>query len=124
MTRSKKTRSLKRIHQVKTGSKQKLKRAIGNDRQGRKRKQPTLSVYEKYLLEQAKEAPEKAPKEVVKKHAQSPLEQAKPNFKRTSSVVCDKPVTDIANNEPNSKTDDEDTDWLAELAYSLPKDTF
>lgn len=124
MTRSKKTRSLKRIHQVKTGSKQKLKRAIGNDRQGRKCEQPTLSVYEKYLLEQAKEAPEKTSKEAVKKHIQSASEQAKPNFKCTPNVACDKPVTDIAENEPNSNTGDEDTDWLAEFAHPLPKDTF
>lgn len=51
MTRIKKTRSLKRIHQVKTGSKQKLKRSADNDRQTGKGKKKTLSVYEKYLLE-------------------------------------------------------------------------
>lgn len=51
MTRIKKTRSLKRIHQVKTGSKQKLKRSADNDRQTGKGKKKTLSVYKKYLLE-------------------------------------------------------------------------
>lgn len=54
MTRIKKTRSLKRIHQVKTGSKQKLKRSADNDRQTGKGKKKTLSVYEKYLLEKKK----------------------------------------------------------------------
>lgn len=59
MTRVKKTRSLKRVHSVKTGSISKLKRAAGNDRQVGKRVEGrrVLSAYEKYLLEnpQAKE---------------------------------------------------------------------
>ncbi len=60
MTRIKKTRSLKRIHKVKTGSISKLKREAGADRQNTKRLKgrKTLSVFEKYLLEnpEAKEA--------------------------------------------------------------------
>ena len=56
MTRIKKTRSLKRIHSVKTGSKSKIKKALirsgqdqGKTKAPRVRKQ--LSAYEKYLLE-------------------------------------------------------------------------
>ncbi|MBM96069.1 MAG: hypothetical protein CMI09_09525 [Oceanospirillaceae bacterium] len=52
MTRSKKTRSLKRIHKVKTGNAAKLKRAAGNDRQsGKRTKKRTPSLYEKFLAE-------------------------------------------------------------------------
>ncbi|ASP39753.1 hypothetical protein CHH28_14200 [Bacterioplanes sanyensis] len=53
MTRKKKTRSLKRIHNVKTGNRSKLKRSLGNDRQASKRikGRRTLSVYEKFLQE-------------------------------------------------------------------------
>ncbi|MDK2778910.1 MAG: hypothetical protein KYX62_14740 [Pseudomonadota bacterium] len=55
MSRIKKTRSLKRIHKTKTGSVSKFKRearAAGHDRQGGKRvKNRSLSVYEKYLQE-------------------------------------------------------------------------
>lgn len=59
MTRQKKTRSLKRIHKVKTGNVKKLKRALGNDRQtGKRVKNKTKSAYEKYL-EQNPEAREK-----------------------------------------------------------------
>lgn len=56
MTRIKKSRSLKRIHSVKTGSKSKIKKALirsgqdqGKTKAPRVRKQ--LSAYEKYLLE-------------------------------------------------------------------------
>lgn len=60
MTRIKKTRSLKRIHKVKTGSISKLKREAGGNRQSTKRlkDRKTLSVFEKYLLEnpEAKQA--------------------------------------------------------------------
>lgn len=60
MTRKKKTRSLKNIHNVKTGNIAKLKRAAGSDRQKTKRLKGrrTPSVFEKYLDEnqQAKQA--------------------------------------------------------------------
>ena len=54
MTRKKKTRSLKRIHQVKTGNIQKLKRAANHDRQTGKRvdkNKKVKSVYQKFLDE-------------------------------------------------------------------------
>ncbi len=55
MTRIKKTRSLKRIHNVKTGSKSKIKKAqirsgLEPQRKFSKEKKQ-LSAYEKYLLE-------------------------------------------------------------------------
>ncbi|MAD46759.1 MAG: hypothetical protein CMI02_03680 [Oceanospirillaceae bacterium] len=53
MTRAKKSRSLKRIHKVKTGSISKFKeqaRGEGHDRQsGKRQKKKKLSVYEKFL---------------------------------------------------------------------------
>lgn len=59
MTRVKKTRSLKRIHDVRTGSKSKLKKQLGTDRQVGKRVKGRRipSAYEKFLAEnpQAKE---------------------------------------------------------------------
>ena len=64
MTRRKKTRSLKRIHNVKTGSISKLKRAESNDRQtGKRVSNKTKSVYEKYLEEnpQAREKQQQKP---------------------------------------------------------------
>ena len=53
MTRKKKTRSLSRIHKVKTGSISKLKREAGNDRQSSKRikGRKQTSAYEKFLAE-------------------------------------------------------------------------
>lgn len=52
MTRKKKTRSLKRIHNVKTGSVAKLKREGGANRQSSKRiKKKTQSVFDKFLDE-------------------------------------------------------------------------
>lgn len=50
MTRRKKTRSLSRIHNVKTGNIAKLKRESNSDRQSKKRvSKKTKSVFEKFL---------------------------------------------------------------------------
>lgn len=53
MTRQKKSRSLKRIHNIKTGSTSKLKQQNNADRQSGKRVKGkrTLSVFEKFLSE-------------------------------------------------------------------------
>lgn len=53
MTRQKKTRSLSRIHKVKTGNIAKLKREAGSDRQSSKRikGRKQASAYEKFLAE-------------------------------------------------------------------------
>ncbi len=78
MTRRKKTRSLKRIHNVKTGSISKLKRAESNDRQtGKRVNNKTKSVYEKYL-EENPQAREKQPRE---KQQQKPAKAKKPEAK-------------------------------------------
>lgn len=64
MTRKKKSRSLKRIHQVKTGNKSKLKKAANTNRQnqlnGKKR---TKSAYEKYLEQNPEVAQAEAKKQ-------------------------------------------------------------
>ena len=61
MTRKKKTRSLKRIHQVKTGNKSKLKKQAQTDRQKKvNNKNRTKSVYEKFLDENPQVASEVA----------------------------------------------------------------
>jgi len=61
MTRKKKTRSLKRIHNVKTGNISKFKKDAENDRQSvrLKNRKKTKSVYQKFLDEN----PEVAAKE-------------------------------------------------------------
>ena len=75
MTRKKKTRSLSRIHKVKTGSISKLKREAGNDRQSSKRikGRKQTSTYEKSLAENP-EAKQKAVDEQQKeqKAAETP----------------------------------------------------
>ena len=79
MTRVKKTRSLKRIHSVKTGSISRLKRQAreeGGDRQTGKRVKgrKVLSVYEKYLLEnpEARERDKPAAKPEAEKKDSKP----------------------------------------------------
>ncbi|WP_156879009.1 hypothetical protein [Oceanobacter kriegii] len=49
MTRVKKTRSLKRIHNVKTGNKSKLKKQAPDRQNGKRVKNRTKSVFEKFL---------------------------------------------------------------------------
>lgn len=92
MTRVKKTRSLKRIHQVKTGSVSKLKRearAAGHDRQGSKKsKDRTPSVYEKFLQEhpEAREKPAPQPEQLVKK-AHETSQEAEKKEDRNKSLL-------------------------------------
>jgi hypothetical protein len=65
MSRKKKTRSLSRVHGIKTGSISKLKRAEGTDRQtGKRVKNKVKSVFDKFLDEN----PE-AKKELVREQA-------------------------------------------------------
>lgn len=78
MTRKKKSRSLKRIHNVKTGAVQKLKREAGHDRQtGKRVKNATKSVFQKFLEENpdAKEALIKDQKKAANKSAASDLDK-------------------------------------------------
>ncbi len=128
MTRSKKTRSLKRIHQVKTGSKQKLKRAADTDRQGRKLKKPTLSVYEKYLLEQEKKAAstDTTSKSEIKKSKKAVTDNSnpKPNFKQTSkaAVKQDKKIETPVIDERHQ--DKEESDIFAAFSQTSKTDIF
>lgn len=98
MTRKKKTRSLKRIHSVKTGNISKFKKDAENDRQsvrlkGRKK---TKSVYQKFLDEN----PEKALQE---KQAQ-----------QQQSSEPKKPETEAKQPEPKN-SDTEKKDLLSQL---------
>ena len=72
MTRKKKSRSLKRIHSVKTGNISKLKRAGTTDRQNSnlKDKNKPKSVYQKFL-EENPDAIEKQPISTAKKKAEA-----------------------------------------------------
>jgi len=86
MTRRKKTRSLSRIHKVKTGSIKKLKREAGNDRQSGKRvTRKNKSVFEKFL-EANPEAKEQLKADQQSKSRPSP----KPENAQASSDVHDK----------------------------------
>ena len=83
MTRKKKTRSLSRIHKVKTGNISKLKREAGNDRQSSKRLKGrrTLSAYEKFLAEnpeaKAKAVQEQQQSRTESQPTQTPTETVK-----------------------------------------------
>ena len=77
MTRKKKSRSLKRIHSVKTGTPSKLKRSSTTDRQSSiKTKDKPKSVYQKFLDENP-DAIEKQT-QPVKEVPAKPADNAKP----------------------------------------------
>ena len=116
MTRRKKTRSLKRIHQVKTGSISKLKRAAGADRQtGKRVSNKNKSVYEKYL-EENPQAREKQPRE----KQQQPAKTKKPEF---SSELYDR--KDIAKVKPaREKSEREKEDDLLDRFNTGSLDDF
>ena len=81
MTRKKKTRSLSRIHKVKTGNIKKLKREAGTDRQtGKRVKNKVKSAYEKFL-EANPEAKEKLKQDQAKAEAAA---------KRKEQIAADK----------------------------------
>ena len=76
MTRIKKTRSLKRIHKVKTGNTAKLKRSAGNDRQtGKRTKKRTPSLYEKFLAENPDAKQQQVAEQSRQNQAQAPDKQ-------------------------------------------------
>src|SRR5690554_2447918 len=88
MTRIKKTRSLKRIHNIKTGSKSKIKKAqirsgLEPQRKFSKEKKQ-LSTYEKYLLEnpEAKIADQKSATK-KKANTQVAAETKEPTVEKT-----------------------------------------
>jgi hypothetical protein len=84
MTRKKKTRSLSRIHKVKTGNISKLKREAGNDRQSSKRLKGrrTLSAYEKFLAEN----PEAKAKAVQEQQSQTESQPTQPPTETVKKV--------------------------------------
>jgi len=82
MTRRKKTRSLSRIHKVKTGNIAKLKRDSGNDRQTGKRikGRKQTSAYEKFLAENpdAKQKAVQEQQQQEERAKQAPAKESKP----------------------------------------------
>ena len=83
MTRKKKSRSLKRIHSVKTGNISKLKRAGTTDRQNTnlKAKAKPKSVYQKFL----EENPDAVEKQTQPTPAAKQPAQAKPDTNPTGT---------------------------------------
>ena len=107
MTRKKKTRSLKRIHGVKTGSISKFKKEAGTDRQSTRLKNRTKSksVYQKFLDEN----PEIAAEEQRKAAQQS----AKQN--NSDTAQADSIAEHEVKEAPKPKSDKQSDDVLAEL---------
>jgi predicted Zn-dependent protease len=101
MTRKKKTRSLKRIHSVKTGTPSKLKRASTVDRQSTslKAKNKPKSVYQKFLDENP---------DAVEKQQQSKVAAEKVNNKPAEKKTKPENKTKPEKIKPSQKeTDDE-----------------
>lgn len=108
MTRKKKTRSLKSIHNVKTGNISKLKRAGTTDRQNSnlKTKAKPKSVYQKFL-EENPEAAEKAIQVANSQSQNTPTE----SISKTSPSSNNTITKDETSSKKKSKKDDnrEDT---------------
>lgn len=115
MTRKKKTRSLKRIHSVKTGNVSKLKRDGTTDRQysNLKSKTKPKSVYQKFLDEN----PEAAEKQI---QAESAINEAKGN-NPTAAKDAAKPEQIKAKSktkpkeEEKERKDEREPDLLSQL---------
>lgn len=107
MTRKKKSRSLKRIHSVKTGNTSKLKRAAAVDRQNSnlKAKNKTKSVYQKFL----EENPEAAEAQV-----QSQTKQKTNNDKKKDKEETPKKPTKGEINRKDDK-EEQEPDLLSQL---------
>lgn len=121
MTRKKKTRSLKRIHSVKTGNTSKLKRASTTDRQSTslKAKNKPKSVYQKFLDENP-DAVEKQqqPKPVAEK-AEAKNAQAETKGKgKSDTKIKPKKSEDNAKQNPQEdreRTSEREPDLLSQL---------
>lgn len=100
MTRKKKTRSLKRIHSVKTGNTSKLKRAGTTDRQTSnlktKAKTKPKSVYQKFLDENP---------EAIEKQQQPDMAAAKAAIEATEAAQ-----KEALEKAKSKKTDREDSE--------------
>lgn len=118
MTRKKKTRSLKRIHSVKTGNTSKLKRAGDTDRQSSnlKTKNKPKSVYQKFLDKNPDAIEKQAqPKQPATENKNTPKKgptEGKGNLKKESQ----KPKTDKASQKPEKDSNSEkEPDLLSQL---------
>lgn len=112
MTRKKKTRSLKRIHSVKTGTPSKLKRSSTTDRQSSiKTKGKPKSVYQKYLDENP-DAIEKQQQPVVAKHTTT-AKTAEP--KKAKPALKDDAIPNKPNRETPAKEREKEPDLLSQL---------
>jgi len=114
MTRKKKTRSLSRIHKVKTGNIKKLKREAGTDRQtGKRVKNKVKSAYEKFL-EANPEAKEKLKQDQAKAEAAAKRKEKASAEKAEQAAQAekdksrdrDRPDDIFEQFERNSKQDD------------------
>ncbi len=140
MTRKKKTRSLKRIHSVKTGNASKLKRDGDTDRQfsNLKTKDKPKSVYQKFL-EQNPDAIEKQPqsKAAVSEKAdkqentlakQSATKSSKPAPKTTTDKADRKPEREKRSGKehdtPKERTSEREPDLLSQLDNKSFKDFY
>ena len=113
MTRKKKTRSLSRIHKVKTGNISKLKRASRQDRQtGKRVKHKSKSVFEKFLDENP---------EIKKEYSEANLKSENINKPAVSSVSQKSDDNPLPDSEAKSKRD---RSLLDQLDDQLDTDTF
>lgn len=128
MTRKKKSRSLKRIHGVKTGAIQKLKREAGHDRQtGKRVKKATKSVFQKFLEENpdAKNALIKDQQTAAQKSAAIDLEKSKKEQAKQAELI-EKEQRRAKRLEEKGKDDAEnsDSDLLDKLDQNFLDDIY
>lgn len=116
MTRKKKSRSLKRIHNVKTGNASKLKRDAPTDRQNTNLKSKTKpkSVYQKFLDEN----PDAAEKQIQPTHKDIKAKNSK-DSKTAAHKKAVKPAEEakLSNNDDDRKerNDQREPDLLSQL---------
>lgn len=128
MTRKKKTRSLKNIHNVKTGNTAKLKRQAGSDRQKTKRLKGrrTPSVFEKFLEENqtAKQAVIKDEIAATQKAEQKRHHGTDVPKGSEPPVAQKKPAVDSAVNIEQEPRQEQPKDLLDQLDSSSFKDIY
>jgi len=112
MTRKKKTRSLKSIHNVKTGSITKLKKASVNDRQNSnlKAKDKPKSVYQKFLDENPQAAEKQKQTQVAAQVKADTAPTPKP-AKKDDAKIKPKQRTD----KDEKREDTREPDLLSQL---------
>lgn len=114
MTRKKKTRSLKRIHSVKTGTPSKLKRSSTTDRQSSmKTKDKPKSVYQKFLDENPDAIEKQA--QPVKEVATKPADNAEPLKKVKDKAKPKKAEREAPQDKDTSNDREREPDLLSQL---------